>query len=157
VRRKPKPSRDQLVAALRAAGCSDPEGWADSELEENIPQFARYLLCKAIWEAAIEPWRQEDALDAFPDAKLLLDAGVDRERLRALCGKVAYETMTAVNHALDAEEYLGPADVPEDSPGWLIIETDGKTLEPTGRRAGAIHESILSVDPTGTEGADFRS
>jgi hypothetical protein len=147
--------RDRLIAGLRAAGCDDPEGWADSEIQENIPQFARYLLCKAIWEHSLEPWRQNDALDEFPDAQSLIAAGADPEHVRTLGGKIAYETMTAVINAIDQGGYVGPAAVPDDAPGWKIVEVDGESLEPTGRHVGFIHESILAVDPTGTEGAEF--
>ncbi|HEV3480428.1 MAG TPA: hypothetical protein VG144_13400 [Gaiellaceae bacterium] len=151
-----KPDGAQLVAALRAVGCPDPEAWAQSELEEDIPQFARYLLCKTIWEHGVEPWRDEATLDAFPEARALVDAGADREQLRLLGGKIAYETMTAIVNAIDEGTYVGPAAVPDDAPGWVIVELDGRSLKPTGRKAGFIHESILSVDPTGTEGAEFR-
>jgi hypothetical protein len=149
--------RDRLVSALRAAGCENPEGWADSQLEEGFPQFARYLLCKTIWEHAVEPWRSEDALAEFAEARELIAAGADAEQLRRLGGKIAYETMTAIVNAIDQETYVGEADVPEDAPGWMIVEVDGETLKPTGRNAGFIHESILAVDPTGTEGKEFRS
>jgi hypothetical protein len=155
--RRKKPDRAELVAGLRAAGCRDPEAWAQSELEEDIPQFARYLLCKTIWEHAIEPWRDEAGLNEFPEAQALLDGGADREQLRLLAGKIAYETMTAIVNAIDQGEYVGPAAVPDEAPGWVIVEIDGKSLKPTGRGAGFIHESILSVDPTGTEGAEFRT
>jgi hypothetical protein len=147
--------RDRLIATLRAAGCDDPEGWADSELQEDIPQLARYLLCKAIWEDAMEPWRQPGALGSYPEAQALLASGVDAEQLRRLGGRIAYDAMTAVITAIDQEQYVGEADVPHDAPGWIVVEVDGKSLEPTGRNAGFIHESILSVDPTGTEGAEF--
>jgi hypothetical protein len=152
-----KPDRAKLTEALRAAGCPDPEAWAQSEIEGNIPQFARYLLCKTIWEHAVELWRTEGALDAFPEARALVTAGADPEQLRLLGGKIAYETMTAIVNAIDQGEYIGPAPVPDDAPGWTIVEVDGRSLKPTGRKAGFIHESILSVDPTGTEGAEFGS
>jgi hypothetical protein len=151
-----KQDRDKLVAALHAAGCDDPEAWANSEIEEDIPQFARYLLCKTIWEHSIEPWRQDNPLEDYPEAQALLAAGADPQQLRRLGGKIAYETMTLVINAIDQEEYVGPAEVPDDAPGWMIAEVDGESLESTGRKAGFIHESILAVDPTGTEGAEFR-
>jgi hypothetical protein len=147
--------RARLVAVLRAAGCDDPEAWADSELEENSPQLARFLLCRTIWEHAIEPWRQENPLAEYSEARALLTAGTDADQLRRLGGKIAYQTMTAVVNAIDQQQYVGAADVPQDAPGWMIMEVDGESLEPTGRNAGFIHESILAVDPTGTEGAEF--
>jgi hypothetical protein len=149
--------REWLIRALRAAGCDRPEQWADSEVSEGIPQLARFLLCKSIWENAIEPWRQPNALDEFRDAQELIAAGVDPETLRSLAGKVAYETMTIVVNTLDEGQYVNSAELLEmQAPGWMIMEVDGSTDEATGRDAGAIHESILSVDPTGTEGAEFR-
>jgi hypothetical protein len=152
-----KADRDALVAAFRAAGCHDPESWARSELEQGSAQLARFLLCKTIWEHSMEPWREEGTLEEFPEARELIAAGADAETLRRLAGKIAYETMTAIVNAIDQGQYVGDADVPGEAPGWTIIETDGKSLKPTGRNAGFIHESVLATDPTGTEGAEFRT
>lgn len=151
-----KRKREELVAALRAAGCDDPEGWADSELEENIPQFARFLLCKSIWESAMEPWRRENVLESYPETEKLLAAGVDPQLLRRLAGKIAYDTMTEIVNTIDEGSYIGDANVADDAPGWTLVEVDGATLKPTSRHAGFIHESIPSVDPSGTEGQEFR-
>ena len=40
--------RDELSAAMKAAGCSDPRDWVNSELGENLPQFARFLMLRDV-------------------------------------------------------------------------------------------------------------
>jgi hypothetical protein len=44
-----------LAEAFRALGAGDPEAWAASEVEENIPQLARFLFLRRIWRSA-QPW-----------------------------------------------------------------------------------------------------
>lgn len=46
-------------------------------------------------------------------------------------------------------------DAPDDAPGWALKETDSDE-NPTGRDVGGLHESILQVDPTGTQATDFQ-
>jgi hypothetical protein len=60
---------------------------------------------------------------------------------------VAYESMFAVLERID--EGCDP-EVGDDLPGWLLVETDAEG-EPTQRQIG-LHESFLSLDPSGREG-----
>jgi hypothetical protein len=45
-------------------------------------------------------------------------------------------------------------EAPDDCPGWELVETDPDG-NPTGRAVGGLHESFLSVDPSGREGGDL--
>jgi hypothetical protein len=45
--RKPKGSFEKL-------GAGDADGWARSQLEENIPQLARFLFLRQAWRAIVD-------------------------------------------------------------------------------------------------------
>ncbi|MDM4771903.1 hypothetical protein [Solimonas sp. SE-A11] len=40
----------ELTERLRRLGCPDPEGWARSQMEEGIPQLARYVFLRQAWK-----------------------------------------------------------------------------------------------------------
>ncbi len=42
-----------LTKRMDELGASDPEGWARSEIREDIPQQARYLVLRRIWNEAL--------------------------------------------------------------------------------------------------------
>jgi hypothetical protein len=42
-------NQKDLAATFRKLGARDPEGWADSQVEEGIPQLARYLFLRQAW------------------------------------------------------------------------------------------------------------
>ena len=48
-------------------------------------------------------------------------------------------------------------EAPGDAPGWQLMETGAASDELTGRDVGGLHESILSLDPSGREGSDLFS
>jgi hypothetical protein len=43
-------TKDELAALFRQFGAKDPELWAASQVDEGIPQLARFLFMKAAWE-----------------------------------------------------------------------------------------------------------
>lgn len=43
---------EELAEQFRAAGADDPEGWAASEVAEDIPQLARFLFLRSLWRGA---------------------------------------------------------------------------------------------------------
>lgn len=49
-----------LVEKFRAAGAERPGEWAASEVEEDIPQLARFLFLRSVWRSA-EQWKQPPA------------------------------------------------------------------------------------------------
>jgi hypothetical protein len=48
---------EALAEQFRALGAGDPEGWAASEVEEDIPQLARFLFLRRLWRSAWQ-WKQ---------------------------------------------------------------------------------------------------
>jgi hypothetical protein len=59
------PRAEALAERFRALGAGDPEAWALSEVEDNIPQLARFLFLRRVWRSA-EEWALPPA-DWFAD------------------------------------------------------------------------------------------
>jgi hypothetical protein len=152
---------ERLTAVLERIGVSDPEGWASSETREDIPQAARAMFLRMAWRQVIEPFREpnwiDESLEIYrndPGGPLsegaaaiepMLDAGVTREDIALVAWTVAIRaTFELVYHMEDYEPVEG-------APGWLLVETDPATDEPTGRVVNGLHESVLETDPAGRE------
>jgi hypothetical protein len=136
---------------LAALGAEDADSWARSEVSEGIPQQARFLILRRLWRDAVDAWAAPDALDRLPAARRLLDAGADRNDLVRVARAVALEAVLDAVMAIDAGY---DPEAPDDCPGWKLVETDPDG-NPTGRVVGGLHESFLSVDPSGREGGDL--
>lgn len=51
---------EALAEQFRGLGAGDPAGWAASEVEEDIPQLARFLFLRRLWRGAWQ-WKQPPA------------------------------------------------------------------------------------------------
>ena len=154
-----------LIARMRAFGASDAEEWVRSEIQENIPQFVRFLVLRRLWRS-IDRWRDDSAdyvpqfmaeaecnpAGYFADAglamKRMVEAGAAAEDIGKVARRVAYEAMFDALNTID-EGYDWEAG--DDLPGWVLIETD-PAGEPTRRYVQGLHEDLLSMDPSGREG-----
>lgn len=138
-----------LLDVLDQLGCDDPDGWARSEIEADIPQLARYCFLRPVWPQMIDGWR--NGITDIPAARRALDAGADPHDLTQLARGVAYETVFAVLcHLADEDRDT------DRLPSWALTETS-PSGEPTGRRLDGLHEDLLTLDPSGREGQDFWS
>lgn len=90
-------------------------------------------------------------LERDPITARLLAEGASREAITQALRLAAYTAVFTVLHRID--EGHDP-DAPDDAPGWSLIEVTGDET-PTGRDVGGLHEDLLSLDPSGREGADF--
>lgn len=163
---KPKQRKkaEQMISRMIAWGAPDAEEWVESELEEGIPQMARFLILRGLW-SEIDAWRdhssewvsrmastaEEDPNGYFADAGLALkriqEAGVNSEDLGRVARCVAYESIFSVLNRIDE----GGDPEAEDAPGWALAEVDPNG-EGTGRVVVGLHEDLLSLDPSGREG-----
>jgi hypothetical protein len=143
-----------LTERMRHLGAPDPESWADSELRENIPQEARWLILRAVWPT-IDSFSRE-GMRATPAAARLLDAGADPGDLSTAMRCAA---MSGAFGAFVTIDGMTAVDAPRNAPGWLLMETrydpDADDYVPTGRTVGGLHESLSSADPSGREGSDL--
>ncbi|MGW5366638.1 hypothetical protein [Actinopolymorpha pittospori] len=141
-----------LTERMAALGADDPEGWARSEINENIPQQARYLVLRRVWEDIVA-WREPEVLGRVPPAARLLAEGASPATVTTALMTAAYEAAFAVVSIVD--EGCDP-EAPDDAPGWALVEVDPGG-RPTGRDVGGLHEDLLGTDPSGQEGRDFLS
>jgi hypothetical protein len=158
-------SDDQRIAdlteLLTRLGATDPAAWARSEVEEDIPQVARYLFLRQAWTHVV-PERDDTWIDAWrelaaaspgapcagigPALERLLAAGASREDLSAVVRVMQYSTLFGLCYLLDDPGEVEPevADV-----AWALVEVDDEGT--VGRHIGALHESLLETDPSGLE------
>src|SRR5436190_6331952 len=87
-----------LRQRLVRAGCPDPDDWVRSEIDEGLPQAARYRFLRALWPEMIDSWRY--GIDRLDVARPLLHQGVDRDDLVLVARAVAYETVFAMLYYL---------------------------------------------------------
>jgi hypothetical protein len=143
-----------LVERMRELGAEDPEGWARSELTEDIPQEARWLVLRQIWRDSINGWTPE-SIAAIPAAQRAVGAGADAADVAQTMRAPAYEAAFGVLSLID--EGYDP-DAPAEAPGWVLAEIrfdDREESEPSRRTVDGLHEDLLGADPCGREGADL--
>ncbi|MGP4105137.1 hypothetical protein [Nonomuraea sp. KM90] len=149
------PSKRAAAASLRtqfeALGAADAPDWARSEIDENLPQMARFMLLRSLWRGAIDGWAGPGALEQVAAARRLLDAGADRGDLVLLARAIAYEAVFATVDELDCG---GDVNVSGVVVGWVVMES-GEDGSPTGRLLSGLHEDLLTTDPSGRDGADL--
>ncbi|MGA5069055.1 hypothetical protein ACPB9E_35685 [Streptomyces exfoliatus] len=149
------PSKRAAAESLRtqfeALGAPDAPDWARSEIDENQPQLARFVLLRSLWRGAIDGWADPGALEQVAAARRLLDAGADRDDVELMARTVAYEAVFATVDELDAGADVNVSGV---DVGWVVMES-GEDGSPTGRRLSGLHEDLLTMDPSGRDGADL--
>ena len=144
----------ELMRRFRELGAQDPESWAKSESEENIPQLARFCFLRGIWRS-IESWTTSDAwidnslkegtrgghetfVKGGQALQRLLDARASRTNLQDLARLIAFNATFEVLNRID-DGY--DADLEDDYPGWRLIETMNE--KETARAVSGLHESLL--------------
>ncbi|MFD3929448.1 hypothetical protein [Streptomyces sp. NPDC058614] len=152
---------EKLTRLFAALGASDPQGWAESAVEENLPQLARYRLLRALSQD-IQAWdtasinsllddgdgdgRNHHAERACTDSQRAraLDQAADTARIARA---VARETTFSVLYRLaDPDSDDLPAELRQQMPGWVLMET-APAGEPTHRVLGALYEDLDTLGP----------
>ncbi|MFI5011352.1 MAG: hypothetical protein ACHQAY_03295 [Hyphomicrobiales bacterium] len=154
-------NQEELTALFRRLGAQDPEGWARSQIQEGIPQLARFLFLRQAWREVVSEddtrWIGSSIARAqtHPDEPY---AGVGHalKKLRAL--GATDDDITDVVRGMQAEllfsfcyllEDPGKVEPEVADLGWALVQIDGD-----GKVLGNIdglHESVLETDPTGRE------
>jgi len=142
---------DDLTRRMAELGAPDPAGWARSEINEGFAQQARYLFLRSIWPEIINRYASEEYIREIPAAARLLDGGASLADVTTALRAVAYAAaFEVINRIDDGYDHYAPS----GSPGWNLIEVDAD-YRPTGRDIRALHEDLLSLDPSGREGYDL--
>ena len=150
-----------LAATFKKLGARDPEGWARSQVDEGIPQLARYLFLRQAWRSIVREgdsgWIEAsiERAHTHPDEpyagvghalkKLRARGATDEEIIDVVRGMQA-ELLFSLCHLFD-----DPGDIePEvEDIAWVLaqVDDDGNVLG----TIGGLHESVLETDPTGRE------
>ncbi|MBA3658024.1 MAG: hypothetical protein H0W67_00315 [Gemmatimonadales bacterium] len=158
-------NRDQRIAdlteLLTQLGAPDPAAWARSEVEEELPQLARYLFLTHAWrhvvdegdESWIDAWleeaeRQPRAPGAAigPALRRLLAGGAARSDLTDLVRVMQYSVLFNLCLLVDDPP---PAIETISGQQWALVEVDQEGT--VGRHIAGLHDSLLETDPTGRE------
>ncbi len=150
---------DQLLAVLKRYGAADPLGWVRSEIGENIPQLARFLILRQI--RAVMDRQPFGDLDVARQSAAAISRTLDLAAIaqqgqsafqRLVDSGAAVEDILRVARAVNVQAVLdlinvldeGDADSPEDGAlGWALVET--RDYKSTGRYINALHENIISL------------
>ena len=151
----------ELLALFRKLGARDPEGWAESQVREGIPQLARFLFLRAAWSCVVSEsdprWldvvvARAEAHPSEPYAgvghalKSLRSRGATDEELTDLVRGVQAEMIFDLCYLLEDPGKLAP-EVSDIAWGLFVLDEDGAPVEPLS----CLHESVLEMDPTGRE------
>ena len=131
----------RLLAAL---GAEDPHGWAESEVEETLPQLARYRLLRALSQD-IEAW-DTASVASLRDRSMAGEARATDPVAEAawIARAVARETVFGVLYRLADSDAL-PTALRQQMPGWVLMETT-PAGELTHRVLDALHEDLDTLD-----------
>ena len=154
-------NRDELTSLFRKLGAPDPEGWARSQLEEGIPQLARFLFLRQAWRRIADErdasWidRSIQRAESHPNEpyagvghalKKLRARGATDEELTDLARGMQARALFSFCYLLD-----DPGDLEDEvaDMGWTLMQVDdaGNLLA----TIHGLHESVLATDPTGRE------
>ena len=151
----------ELTDLFRKLGAANPEGWARSQIQEGIPQLARYLFLRQAWrnvvsedDAAWIEW-SIDRAEKHPDEPY---AGVGHALKKLRARGATDDEITDLVRGMQAELLFsfcnlleGPGDVEVEVAdiAWALtqVDDDGKIIG----SIGCLHESVLGTDPTGRE------
>ena len=150
----PEDERARAVA-LRARfaelGATDPQEWARTEVEEDVPQLARFLILRQIWRDAINSFEREGQVEMLPAARRLLDAGAEHADVVAIARRAAYDAAYATLYAIDVPH---PNLDDESLPEWRLHETAGDGRH-AGRHIDYLHADLVATDPSGRDAEDL--
>jgi len=150
-----------LTRLFEVAGAPDPQTWAKSEIDEGIPQLARFLFLRQAWRLVVADsdvtWidreiHQSEQKPNLPGAGLghalsrLLGAGASREDLTELARTLQWQLLHGMCYQLEDPSIEEP-ELKHVAWGLFEIDEEGNA----GRSIHGLHESVLETDPTGRE------
>ena len=154
-------NQDQLTEVFRSLGARDPESWARSQIEEGIPQLARFVFLREAWRHILSsgistiPNSEEDAVNKnrtgfFDLVRRMVGVGVSQGDL------VDFMRIIQRNTLFDICYLIGGIDSDEGAShgvDWALFQVDAN-----GRpivRIDGLHESVLETAPSDIEFVDI--
>ena len=154
----------QWAEHFRAFGAHDPESWARSQVEEDIPQYARFVFLRQAWQSVVGDgdtyWIDPQIEMAGqhprgpgagigPALKRMLAAGVSREDITEVVRVMQWRALAGLAYQLGDPGVVEYPSGEMPRVNWTLFEVDedGQPLNPID----GLHESVLDTDPTGRE------
>lgn len=150
---------EELTQIFKNLEANDPELWASSQIEEGIPQLARFLFLKGAWDGVVPDndqwidtlleWYDDKASTPYSGqdhaVKRMIDLGVHKEDITELVRCVAAAMIFHIGYMLDDSSSVQG----NDHVDWALMQVDKD--ENIITQINGIHESVLETDPTGRE------
>lgn len=151
----------RLVRLFEIAGAPNPKEWAKSEIDEGIPQLARFLFLRQAWRQVVADddtaWIDREIQHSQRDPEgpgaglghalsRLLRSGARREDVAEVARTVQWQLLHSLCYQLSDPSIEEPE---LSAVGWRLFEVneDGEI----GRPIEGLHESVLETDPAGRE------
>ncbi|HEY8065110.1 MAG TPA: hypothetical protein VIF40_10345 [Methylosinus sp.] len=148
----------ELSALFQSLGARNPKAWAKSQIEENIPQLARFLFLRQAWKFVVTEgdagWIS-DIKNIDPNApggsaitsinKLIKGSG-DEDSLTTVVRVMQWRLLHSLCQLLD-----DPGDIENEAGdiAWRLFEVD-ENDRPISIMGG-LAESVLETEPSGRE------
>jgi len=135
----------ELAERFRKLGAADPDGWARSEAEEDIPQLATFVFLRELWRLVI-PVGDMRALNRFgrksnasrgAPLRRLKEKGVDLADVLQIVREAQADIVRQTAFVLDQVDELGP-DL--EDVRWALYELDAD--DRPVRPMDGLHESV---------------
>lgn len=140
-----KEEYESLVMRLGNAGAKNPSSWASSEVTEGLPQFARFLVLKSLFDIA-KSTDDNIAMAADFDDELdekynTIKDAVGEEKLLSFLTAYSKGIIYNVIGLLDE----GNQESDRDKISWTLMKTD-ENFESTGQMIQGLHEDFLEFE-----------
>lgn len=150
-------TRDELTELFAGLGADNPQGWANSQIDEGIPQLHRYVFLRQAWQSVLDPgnphWidnlRRDQSVVTAPARDALersLATGAAPADLEVLIRHMQRELLFSVCCLLGDPGSIEP-EVDGVSWGLFVTDADGDPIAPLEM----LHESVIATDPLGSE------
>lgn len=151
-------SEQELTALFQKLGARNPAAWARSQINENIPQLARFLFLRQAWQLVVNDkdpsWITElrqvqpdkPGGDAGPAIARLLAAGAQEDDLTKLVRVMQWRLLAGLCQLLDDP---GNIEKEVNDTAWRLFQVD-ESDHPIAIIPG-LAESVLETDPTARE------
>lgn len=145
-------TESELTLRFKRLGARSPEEWAKSQIDEGIPQLARFLFLRQAWKSIVRKgdpsWIDEQLAaksltsGAGPALERLLAAGASAIDLSEVVRVMQWRLLFALCYLLD-----DPGEVEEEVAdiSWRLFQVDAAG-NPVAELTG-LHESVLETDP----------
>ena len=154
-------NKEELTDIFKKLGAPNPEGWANSEINEGIPQLARFLFLKGCWDMIVpdgdaswidnriahtSPTSNEPYAGSAHALRRLLSCGASRDDINEVVRCAQAELLFEIGYQMDDSSSVNGND---DFAHWalMLLDEDDNPIKPIG----GLHSSVLYTDPTGRE------